>query len=136
MVDQAGRSAVDGEGIGGLNFETAEAAVAHDVHFTFEFGLGDGGTEPPPADHWASVGWGLIEGAAELVDVGLGDRLCEGGAAGCDEEEDCAKTPRGPRAPREMQNVESRMQNDDKRRGSGAGGWCHGSRLAGGSARG
>src|ERR1700722_17636862 len=101
--------------IGGLDFEAAETVVAHDGHFSFQFWLGDGGAEPPPADHRSCISRGLVEGVAELIDVGLGDRLgfwlsgSAGGAAG----------------------EEKGEQREEKK---GAGGWCHGGRLAGRSA--
>src|ERR1019366_4410019 len=58
------------EGIDGLDFDAADAAFLHGAQLAFEFVVGDGGAEPPPADHDARVGGRLFEGAAEIGDGG------------------------------------------------------------------
>ena len=69
---------VGGEGVGGLDFDAAEAAGFHGGEFAVDALLGDGGAEPPPADHGAGVVGGGEEVLLELGDVGEGG----GGEAG------------------------------------------------------
>ena len=57
------------ERIGRLDFKAADAALLHDVHFAFEFRLGDRRPEPPPAHHDPRVVRRLIEAVLKLIDV-------------------------------------------------------------------
>ena len=78
---------VGGEGVGGLEFDAAEAAGFDGGEFAVDALLGDGGAEPPPADHGAGVVGGGEEVLLELGEVGEGGGGEAGeGEGGCREE--------------------------------------------------